>query len=145
MAFKKASLDKRRKKILKGKIKIPIMNKNSGHSQKKCCWCAFMIKTFYLLPTITKINCFDKKHINVVENVCHDNQLQGDKATFAPHVSSTLKEFVMDNLQLRLFVSQVMVKHRNNIQQVVESSGCFTQNMFLSKQDIRNIVVKVAW
>jgi hypothetical protein len=44
-----------------------------------------------------------------------------------------------------LFVSQVMVKHRNNIQQVFESNGCFTWNMFLSKQDIRNIVVKAAW
>jgi hypothetical protein len=36
---------------------------------------------------------------------------RGDKAAFIAHVFVALKNFVLNNLQLRLFVSQVMAKH----------------------------------
>ncbi len=41
--------------------------------------------------------------------------LPGEKATFVTHVSTALKDFVIDNLQLGFFVSQVMVKHCRNV------------------------------
>jgi hypothetical protein len=71
-----------------------------------------------------------------MRNLCHDNWLHKDKAAFAL-VSNVLKEFIMDNLWLRLFVSQVMAKHRKNIKQVLESIGYLTRTMFLCEQDIR--------
>jgi hypothetical protein len=39
----------------------------------------------------------------------------GDKITFVAPVSATLKDFVLDNLRLEIFVSQVMAKHHKNV------------------------------
>jgi hypothetical protein len=62
-------------------------------------------KTFYLLPSISKICYYEKKHINATRGLCHGNILHGDKATFATHVPATLKDFILDNLQLWLSIS----------------------------------------
>jgi hypothetical protein len=59
----------------------------------------------YLILSISEI-CYDKKrHINATRGLCHGNILQGDKTTFAAHVSATLKDFILDNLRLGLYIS----------------------------------------
>jgi len=69
---------------------------------------------------------------------------QGDKIAFIAHVSVALKDFVVDSLRLGFFVSQVMVKHRRIVQELVETSGNLTRDAFLCEQDIQNIAKKIA-
>jgi hypothetical protein len=45
---------------------------------------------------------------------------------------------------LGFFVSEVMVKHRKNMQELVETGGNLTKDTFLCEQDIQNIVEKLA-
>jgi hypothetical protein len=74
---------------------------------------------------------------------CHGNILQGDKFAFVAHVSRALKDFILEILQLGLFVSQVMAKHCKNVQHLVETNVYFTKDTFLCEQDICNIAGKL--
>jgi hypothetical protein len=47
-------------------------------------------------------------------------------------------------LWLGLFTSQVMAKHRRNVQYLVEIGGNLTKDTFLCEQDIWNIAKKLA-
>jgi hypothetical protein len=59
--------------------------------------------------------------------------MQGVILVFVAHVFVSIKEFVMENLRLGFSIFQVMVKHRRNVQQVVESSGYLTRDTFLNE------------
>jgi hypothetical protein len=52
----------------------------------------------------------------ICENTCqcNGNIIHKDKSTFVVHLSTCLKDFVMGNLRLGLFVSQVMAKHQGS-------------------------------
>jgi hypothetical protein len=54
-----------------------------------------------------------------------------------------MKEFIIVNLKLGFFVSQVMAKHYHNVQELVELSGNLMKNIFFYEQDITNIVGKL--
>ncbi len=84
------------------------------------------------------------KHINATRGFCHGNILQGDKVAFVTHVFACLKEFVLDNLRLGLFVSQMQAKHCKNVQKLVQTSGNLTRDTFLCEQNIGNIVGRLA-
>jgi hypothetical protein len=73
MVFKKPTLNKIGKAIPKGKIKIQIIGKSIGDSQKKECRCAFTLKAFYLLLGVTEICYYEKQHVNAMGVMCHAN------------------------------------------------------------------------
>ncbi len=77
------------------------------------------------------------------EVFCHGNILQGDKVAFATHVSRALKDFILENLQLNLFISQMMAKHHRNVQHLVKNSGYLIRDTFLCEQYMYNIVGKL--
>jgi hypothetical protein len=54
-------------------------------------------------------------HINVIGGLFHGKIFQVDKVAFATHVSVALKDFVLENLRLGLFISQVIAKHHKNV------------------------------
>jgi hypothetical protein len=58
----------------------------------------------YLLLIISKICYYKKRHINATRGLCHGNIIKGDKVAFTTHVSTALKDFVFEKLQLGLFV-----------------------------------------
>jgi hypothetical protein len=60
------------------------------------------------------------------------------------HVSRALKDFVLKNLQLGLFVSQIIVEHHRNVQHIVETSGCLTRDTILCEQNICHMEGKLA-
>ncbi len=64
-----------------------------------------LLKRYYLLTIVIEKCYYEKKHINAIGGLCHGNILQGDKETFVAHVSRALKDFVLKNLRLGLFVS----------------------------------------
>jgi len=51
---------------------------------------------------------------------------------------------VLERLHLKLFVSQIMAKHRCHVKNITEASGVFSRNLFLCEQDIHNVVGKLA-
>ncbi len=102
----------------------------------------FTIKTLYLLPSISEICQYKNKHINATRGLCHGNILQGYKVAFATHVFATLKDFILDNLQLWFSISPMMAKHLYDVQELVETSGNLTKDNFLCEQDIQNITRK---
>ncbi len=65
------------------------------------------------------------------------------KFVIVTHISTTLKDFVIDNLQLGLFVSQVMAKHHKNVQKLVETNGILAKDTFLCEEDVLNIARKL--
>jgi hypothetical protein len=65
---------------------------------------------------------------------------RGTKIAFSAHVFVALKDFVLDNLWLGLFVSQVMAKHRRNVKELVEIGGNLTRDTFLCEQVTRSQV-----
>jgi hypothetical protein len=97
----------------------------------------------YLLPIVLEICYYKMRYINVTRGFCHGNILQGDKVAFVTHVFACVKEFVLDNLRLGLFVSQVLAKHCKNVQKLVQTNGNLTRDTFLCEQDIQNIVGKL--
>jgi hypothetical protein len=58
------------------------------------------------------------------------NILQGDKVVFPAHVLGALKDFVLENPQLGVFISQLMTKHCKNVQHLVETGSCLTKDIF---------------
>ncbi len=53
-----------------------------------------------------------------------------------------MKTFVLERLRLRLFVSQVMAKHRCHVKKITKASGVLSKDLFLCEQDICNVVGK---
>ncbi len=131
MGFKKKPFDKRSKTIWKGKSKTPVIIKSNGRSLKKGYQCGFTIKMFYPLPLVLEICYYKKRRINATRGLCHGNILWGDRATFVTHVFVALTDFILDNLQLGLSISQVMAKHYRNVKQLVETGKNLTTDTFL--------------
>jgi hypothetical protein len=52
--------------------------------------------------------------------------------------------FVLENLQLGLFIYQVMNKHNSQIKEIMENNKDLLKDLFLCKQNIRNLAGKFA-
>jgi len=66
----------------------------------------------------------------------------GDKYAFAIHLSKYIKDFVMEQPRLGFIVSQIMVKHKQHVKNIMLRT-C-ELNMFLTKQDVRVLSGKLA-
>jgi hypothetical protein len=55
-----------------------------------------------------------------------------------------MKTFVLEDLCLGLFVSQIMAKHRCHVKKITKANGVLSKYLFLCEQDICNVVGKLA-
>jgi hypothetical protein len=62
---------------------------------------------------------------------------------FYVHVSKETRAFVLKHLRLGLFVYQVMNKHKCRVKEMMEKNGELSRDLFLSEQDICNLVRKL--
>jgi len=54
-------------------------------------------------------------------------------------MSKGMKTFVLERLCLRLFISQIMAKHRCHVKKIIEVNGVLFKDLFLCEQDIRKL------
>jgi len=117
--------------------------KKRGNSHKKGC-CSFIIKMFYLCPTIVEVCYATFEHINKLGLVVHGNVKFGYMPTFFAHVSKEIRAFVLENLWLGLSIYQVMNKHKSQVKEIMENNKDLSRDLILCEEDIRNLVGNLA-
>ncbi len=67
----------------------------------------------------------------MIRGLYHGNILQRDKVIIVARISVILKDFVLNNLQLGLSISQMMAKHHKNVHELLKTGGNLTKDTFL--------------
>ena len=146
MYHKKRKLDVKGKFIPTGKGHTgPLTSaRMRGSGQRRGCQCGFVVKRLYLEPTVAEITYHQMKHVNLSGFFCHGSTKPGHKSRFSSHLSPQVRDFIMNHLRLGLSVPQIMGKHRERFMEVCNRGEELTRDLFISEQDIRNIVGRLA-
>jgi hypothetical protein len=83
-------------------------------------------------------------HVNSEGIFCHGVTKTGYKSRFSSHLSPHVREFIMTHLRLGLSIPQIMAKHRKRFLEVCERGEELTRDLFISDQDICNVVGRLA-
>jgi hypothetical protein len=68
----------------------------------------------------------------------------GDRFAFATHLSQEIKIFVMEQLKLGPIVSQIMVKHRQHVKNIMLGTCSLNRNMLFIEQNVKVLSKKLA-
>ena len=107
------------------------------------------MKCLYLLPDVAYVTLQQCDHTNLVGVKVHRDLAMEGKSSFSAHLSNEMKEWVTTQLDLGLTIQQVMVHHREKLffrmsELKGDGTSVLTCDMFLSHQDVRNLLLKKA-
>lgn len=82
----------------KGHTRYCMSTKMCGSWQQKGCQCGFVVKTFYLKPSVAKATYHSIKYVNLKVFSCHGATKIGHKSRFSSHLSLEVQEFITSQL-----------------------------------------------
>jgi hypothetical protein len=78
-----------------------------------------------------------QNHVNQDGLHVHGDLKTSDRSAFIVHLSQKIKDFVMEQLHIRLIVSQIMAKHTQHAKNIMLGSYELNINMFLTEQNVK--------
>jgi hypothetical protein len=108
-----------------------------GFIKTKGCRVEFTINTLYLFKHVLKLCFIQQNHVKQDGLHVHGHYKMGDRSAFAAHLSEHIKDFVMEQLRLRLAMSQIMAKHRQHVKNIMLMTCELNRDMLLIEQDVR--------
>lgn len=130
--------------------KVPekvIGSRPGGKHLRHGCTCHFSVHISKKTPERALITYVEMNHIDITGKPCHGQEVDdfvGRRAYHAPHVSNELYQWVERCLLLGISPECVHHKHSELVHNKVTSSRAeFNQNDFLTRDDIRNIEMRL--
>lgn len=115
-----------------------------GETQKRGCLCGFLVKRLYMFPDVAQLSFSKENHVNKDGWIVHGSAVNGDKGRFVSHLSQDMVDFVQKQLRLGLSVSQIMMKHKRYVKDIMDTTGELSRDIFILEDDVRNMAGKLA-